>query len=544
MRYLLLSLLWILMVVIVNPSGEFPLNDDWAYCKDVSIFTATGHLEFVNWPAMTLIAQVLLGSFFCELFGFSFTLLRIVTLITGLAGVLVSYKLLKQIIPKGKLAFIASMLIAVNPLFFSLSNTFMTDVYFFTFSIISIYFFKQSLDSDKVSQIVLATAFVIITSLIRQIGIVFPLAFSIAYLYKSSSFSKAGMLKAATPLLLTGLSLFLYSHWLSVSQPDLKSFISTKTAISIIGPKIFERAFFTVGSGGMSLGLFLFPLLILTLPSFVRDVMKKENRLSLLFTGIMLVPLVRAWTNIPRGNVFYNLGLGPKLLKDTYILNINMLPELNGTGLLFLRVVCFAGAILLFYSLFSFIFSLRRTSQEQSSSNPQTLRLFALAAVVLLFGTFVIPVFFFDRYLIQLMIPLIIIIFPRVSGVDFKNVFGFISIATIVVFGLFSIGATHDYLAWNRARWQGADFLLNDLKILPGEIDGGFEFNAWYETGEQNDGKTKSWWFVDKDDYLISFGPVPGYELIQKFPYRQYLPYETRHIPVQRKLLVNAEKGN
>ena len=33
-----LGLIWICMILLANPIGDFPLNDDWAYAYSVSIF--------------------------------------------------------------------------------------------------------------------------------------------------------------------------------------------------------------------------------------------------------------------------------------------------------------------------------------------------------------------------------------------------------------------------------------------------------------------------------------------------------------------------
>ena len=34
--------IWILMAVVVNPLGDFPLNDDWAYGWSVKVLVETG----------------------------------------------------------------------------------------------------------------------------------------------------------------------------------------------------------------------------------------------------------------------------------------------------------------------------------------------------------------------------------------------------------------------------------------------------------------------------------------------------------------------
>jgi len=536
MNYLILSLLWILITIVVNPIGNFPLNDDWAYSKDVFVLANQGHLEFVNWSAMTLVSQILLGSFVCKLFGFSFTLLRILTLIIGLIGVLTTYKILKDININERLALFSCILIIANPLFFSLSNTFMTDVYFFTFSVLSIFFFNRSFNSDFKQQIIFASIFAIIATLIRQIGIVIPISFAIVCFYKSNSINKSVVLKAFLPFILTCISLFLYNYWMSTTHKNLTNYFSFETLFSNIGTKTFTYFFYRVGITGMTLGLFLFPLLILSLPYQSAKFFSKENRLSLIFTVLFTTSLVNAWAKFPLGNIFFNLGLGPKLLKDAYLLHINNSPVLNNLALNLVRVFGFTGGILLFHSFFSFLFKINQNFKMRYNLKVQKFKLFSLIIIMLFFVTFIIPDFFYDRYLIQLTFLFIILILPDNLRFDFKKKISVPAILSVFLLLLFSVGATHDYLSWNRARWKGLQYLMTDLKKSPHEIDGGFEFNGWYQTAPEQWGKSKSWWFVDGDDYILAFGILPGYQTVKSFPYKQYIPFENRNIYILQKI--------
>jgi len=89
----------------------------------------------------------------------------------------------------------------------------------------------------------------------------------------------------------------------------------------------------------------------------------------------------------------------------------------------------------------------------------------------------------------------------------------------------FSVGGTHDYFAWNRARWAALHTVM-DQGVPPTQIDGGFEFNAWHHTGPRGpyEPYTKSWWFVAEDIYAISFGPFDNYLAEDVFPFQRYLP--------------------
>ena len=136
----LILIIFILCEVIVNPIGEFPLNDDWSYAKSVLILLKDGHLNIGNWCAMTLASHLLWGFLFIKCFGFSFTVLRLSTLVSSLIGLLTLNKLVSSISQNKILGLIASLTLLFNPIYFNLSNTFMTDVNFNTLLILAAYF--------------------------------------------------------------------------------------------------------------------------------------------------------------------------------------------------------------------------------------------------------------------------------------------------------------------------------------------------------------------------------------------------------------------
>jgi len=84
---LVLIALWVTITILVNPIGDFPLNDDWAYGYSVKVLLEKGDFQLSGWAAPNLFSQVLWGALFCLPFGFSFTALRFSTSIQGLRGV-------------------------------------------------------------------------------------------------------------------------------------------------------------------------------------------------------------------------------------------------------------------------------------------------------------------------------------------------------------------------------------------------------------------------------------------------------------------------
>src|SRR2546430_787911 len=113
------------MALLANPAGEFPLADDWSYNRAVQNLIEHGRLESTGFTSMPLIAQVFWGTLFCLPFGFSFTALRASTITLGLLGLFATYRLLKEMKVDSTLALLAVMVLAMNPLYFLLSLTFM-----------------------------------------------------------------------------------------------------------------------------------------------------------------------------------------------------------------------------------------------------------------------------------------------------------------------------------------------------------------------------------------------------------------------------------
>jgi hypothetical protein len=95
----------------------------------------------------------------------------------------------------------------------------------------------------------------------------------------------------------------------------------------------------------------------------------------------------------------------------------------------------------------------------------------------------------------------------------------------IAAMGAFSIAATHDYMQWNRIRWELGRGLLAQ-GIDPLTIVGGFEFNAWnnYDTfvARGRTAQTNHWWY-DRRDYIISMMAMEGYEVRQRRAYLSWV---------------------
>ena len=184
--------IWILMAVLVNPLGDFPLNDDWAYGWSVKVLVETGDFRLSDWTAVNLLPQVLWGAVFSVPVGFSFTALRFSTLTLGLVGVLATYGLLREIKASPGVSLVGALVVALNPIYFALSNSFMSDVPSFALVTGAAYFMLRGLRRRTARDLVAGISLAIVSILNRQTGLILLPAFAAAWVAPCTSRTRSG----------------------------------------------------------------------------------------------------------------------------------------------------------------------------------------------------------------------------------------------------------------------------------------------------------------------------------------------------------------
>ncbi len=508
---------WLGAILLVNPLGNFPLNDDWAYSKDVWNLSEQGRLLLDDFPAMTRITQIFWGAAWCEVFGFSFQVLRFSTLVLGFAGLLVFYFLLVEMGTNKRLAVAGSLVLAFNPLYFSLSYTFMTDVPFLTLFLASVLFFVKSLKTGRYRFIVWATVFALLATLVRQFGMLSPLAFAFAWVLRNRLNGKS-IAWAAMPLVVCMAAYLLFTRWLEATHglPDSYGSIG-KLLDRPFKSGFFEASLQRTGILVFSYGLFLMPLAVLLFKIHFKAASRSLKWQVVSLTVLLAVTLIFAWRWIFYGNLLYNLGLGPKTLKDAAIW-LNVSPQLSPDGMLWVKIAGTAGAVLLLPGLV--VVLVKKIRQTGTACN---LAIFFWSMIAAYFGFLLLELYFLDRYYL-ILVPLLLAVLLQNQVWSFDKITISIAVGTLLVLAVFSITATHDYLSWNRARWQALDYLTEEKNIPPNRIDGGFEFNGWHKPGPKDNGPWKSWWWVDRDDYVVAFGDLSNFTKEKGFPYVRWLP--------------------
>ncbi|TXB61430.1 ArnT family glycosyltransferase [Phaeodactylibacter luteus] len=493
-------LVWLIASGLAWPVGGFPLDDDWAYALSVREWAEHGTYDVNDWPAMTLFTQIMWGGAFAKIFGFSFTVLRLSTQTAALLGLLAFDRLLARAGWEGPFRLIAVLTLALNPMFFLLSHTFMTDVPFLSLCLLSTWAFAHFLDRPKWGWWALAAFFWIAAIMLRQLGLLLPLAFGTALVLKRPS--RTNLLLAVLGIGLSYGSLKGYAwameHTVGLprmfSQPgDLSSRLSFRLATQSLGRL-----------GGLYLayiGCFILPVALLA--KHRRPI--SPASIILLAGGASL--LAASWGSPLLGNTIKNLWLGTIAMPDVHRGYLN-LPELPASAGYLAYLIGGASALAGLMALPKSSTFLRGMPFKAG------LLLFILAYMGFLFINYI----HFDRYLLPV-IPFALLLLPPQQLQRPGR-----AILPLLLLAAYSISGTHDYFSWNRARW-GAAAGLEAEGISPHQVDGGFEYNGWHQTGplNANNPYSKTWWFVDDDEYLLAFEPFQNYRPVKAYPFQKWL---------------------
>ncbi len=532
---------WVVVIVVVNPVGEFSVNDDWSFVEILEALSHGGRMIATGWGhgGPSAIVHVLWGGLFAKLASFSLTTLRISVLVAAVLGSLGLLGLLRSVGASPALALLGTLATVANPLFMSQSFTFMTDITFASLVIFAVLLLHMGVKESRTSLIIFGLFMGLLATLTRQIGVVIPAAFAIAALTHPAG-KRIGRIKAVVWAAGIGLAPWmLYEAFLARvgSTPVIQHERILKIFLWPLEKGFPEylifmgQLFFLCGLGYVA--FFVSPVLIGRYREYLA---RRPFRIFLLgLTGAFVItealilagivhPPVILWRN-----VLFNLGIGPILLKDTYILDIHRtisLPAPVYYAVIYWTAAAFVVLVSLMYSSLSRILVHHLKPEALHESFTGNL---ALLAALFYLGIITLTCFH-DRYLIPVFILIIVWLVSDKSGVDratvgyTKLVPGFVFVALL---GLFSTFAMRDFMEMKRSLKQAQDYLVHDLKADPCHIDGGFEFNGYHCARKDfKPVKNLSWWWVSQEDYVLTLGSLPGYHTVRTFPFRRILGHK------------------
>ncbi|MDB5243979.1 MAG: 4-amino-4-deoxy-L-arabinose transferase, partial [Spirosoma sp.] len=467
-QLLVISVFWAILAIAINPYGEFPYSDDWAYALSVKSLVETQTFFISGWTAVNLGIQIVWGALFCLPFGFSFTAIRISTLVAGLIGLLGTHQLIYNSTENKSLAFIGTLLMLVNPMYLGLSASFMTDVPFYALAVWSMSYMVIGLKHNAWRPMLIGLGFSILALLIRQLGIALFAGFGVAYIaYKGINLKSIGV---AGITVIVGLGTqIVYQRWLSHVMPGMASYngqASNFFHLSFYKLNLIRHFISHTFIALMYVGVFIFPYLLLLLTKNSLTNFPKKLGLYVLLTVIVL----SIWyyffdgINMPIWwNTLNAFGFGPMLLRDIYYRLYGLpFPEFVHLMMIGVTIGSLLGSIGILYYLIRIIQYLTRWSMDVSQRAVGILFFSVLVIYYLPMGVQGL----FDRYL--LLIPVLLVILIHLSLKDANEqkkqvplrLPRFMSIGLLGIYFLYSVCAIHDFLAWNRVRWQALTNLM------------------------------------------------------------------------------------
>jgi len=528
--------LFLIVEVILNPIGEFPLNDDWAYSKTIYDYLNTGIIKFSYWQGFPDLPRFLISASICKVFGFSFTVLRFITLATFTAAFYVFYRNLKLLEFTSSIRLPLLFLFTFNPLTVYLSNTYLSDIFQLLLTLISFQFIVLYFKSRQLNYLIIFTIISCLATLNRQISLTVPLIYTFVYYFNTEK-DKRNIVIGLMPFISNCILLWMYEFFAKSNQLlpgnyylQLNNILSIVTHPSLRTLKKIAYYFIT---STICLGLFFLPLTISNFQIHLKQL--KQSRFYIMsfciYLFIVLLKLILSKNPLPFvGNIFYHCGVGPVILTGYNTDEIIPLSSLVKNFYICLNII---GGISFISALLTVILKHRHTNNNVTKV--------ALSFFILLLLIYLIPLCFGyanDRYLL-LLIPFFYLAYALSLESNLVSKLFWITLLPLIYF---SFASNYNYISINRAKASAANHLLNELNIKPNQIDGGFEFNGWHlaESGKNYfPDHVGRWWWIDKDDYIISTVNRNNYTIESEYSFSTLPPYTYNKIFVLKKDSIN-----
>lgn len=539
-----LLLVQLALLGIVHPVGNFPLNDDWAYAHSVLWLLDEHRLRLSNWIAMNLLPQTLLGAAVAKLFGFSFTGLRAVTQALAMLTSLAAFAFFRTSGLSRPAALVATLLLVVTPWWQVLANTYMTDLYGLLFGLLAATYYLRHLERPRAAFLALAVAFTVVGVLQRQVVFVIPLAFTCAWFARPGTWRRREMIQGILPLAAAFAAEVAYQTYLERGPgiPAAQQALHGRLLPMLAGVLTFKSElvlWFSLNLAGLAayLGLAVAPWI-----SWLGGAIRSTGLLRwLLLGGIGLFAISVAWGWIPpyrENHVIDAAGIGPFTVHGGLERNAAGLDRSSGTFWLLTALAAAAGISMMLATLMRTPGALVREFRARAGNT-----VFHACVVLAYLVPFAVTDYI-DRYVL-FVLPFVLVwmhsVFPA-GAVPAGWPARAVTVALLGGYGILSALATHDYFAWNRARWDAIAFATRHSGANPRTLDGGFEYNGFFNfesmrlTGSR---QGKSPWWVEDDRYQVAFSGRAGYEVVRAFPVDAWLS----RTPAKVLLIRRVEPG-
>jgi len=471
-------------VVVARHFGALgvPTNDDWSYALSAFHFGDSGNLNGNNWAAMSLVGQLVLALPVVRLFGHSIVALHVEVVIIGVVGLLAVFDLAKHVISPNKALFVALM-VAVGPMWASLSVSFMTDVPAFSLAMVSLALGARGVRRDGIDSKFFwpSMAVGLVAFTVREYALVAPLAVVLSAMLVERRSRPALVRMVATlfgVLVLAGVFLM----WRG-SLPGFQSLTPLRPHLSSIRATASEGL-----QSAVLVGLLVTPAIVLAGPW--RLLTRSWHRAPRATAGVVIITTVALIaenaTRVSHGfigpgdYVLPSGSFGTALIPGTRsdLLPVGILAALAIVGLIAAVVLCVACVppVADFWVRFRM-----RNIGATKSIVPVILALATCGYIAAIVLPLVAELNFWDRYILPLLPIVGILVLFASAGVvtpQICRIGGATALVLLAAFGTVyaANAASYDGTSWRLAS-QAAQIAGTSQRV-----DGGFAWNN-YQSG-------------------------------------------------------------
>jgi hypothetical protein len=501
-----------LLALLAWPAGDFPLNDDWTYAKSLLKLEKEGVID-LGTSSSALVTQLFYGLLFIKLFGFSFIALRLSTCLSVLVFVLILQRVLVLLKVSGPFAIFFTLCFVLNPIYFSLSHTFMTDVNFCTLLLCCLWCALKFHTEKRVGTFILFFIFSLLLIFLRQFGMLVPFAFLLSCLFLPQKRVQWSITALAGCMLL----FLAFSRFEASAAARSSVFYHAAAQQDLLSASYWETLVDNFRQRGdvllVNVSVWMLPLSLVLLVNLRRRAGSRLKVAALLGSSLGAF-LFYGPRNFPLGNVFANMSVGAETFYESLIWPGDPFPHtFSERFLTVLQLTQVLSTFIFSYTLIIFI-ALLANKSITITSRPLAILLgvFLVGYSAMLF----IPEMFLDRYLL----PLILVLGLLALTSDAAIRITWPGFAILIPFAFVAVAGTRDYFTLNRLRWKANTHLRQDLQIPPEKINGGYEVNSWHE------GQPFNWYdhtLINNHEYLVQYRPEKDFTVYRTYPFYRFL---------------------
>jgi hypothetical protein len=459
----------LLCELISRPYANMGIGDDWSYILTAQKLAATGHIVYVGWAGAMLVWQLYLGAAFIKLFGFSFTTVRMSTLLVAMALAFFLQRIMVRANISERNATIGTLALVLSPLYLILSVTFESDIQGLFAIVICLYGCLRALQAATSRATIAWLCFAVLTNAIcgtsRQVAWLGILVMVPSALWLLRA-QRRVLLAGAAATLAGALFIFSCMHWFSLQPYHTQAPLVSAFPVARILSQFIH--FF------LDVPFLLLPIVALFLP----EIRKSRPRVLMIISA---VSLAYAWLAIHPGGYLLEPTLGDWVtVRGGYgYLAKGEAPIFLHTGVrVLLTVASYGGLVGLIASFFH-----SRGIPPVVGPSPVLswkqlgvlLGPFTIAYTLLLIFRAVTIFGLFDRYTLELLVVALICL-VRFYQDRIQPRLPLASVLLVGLMAIYGIAVTHNMFALYRARVAIAAE-LRAAGVPDTSVDNGWEYN-------------------------------------------------------------------